>query len=63
MAEVWRADDLVLDTPVALKLIHSASPEARGRILNEVRLARQITGDIRNATSGVAVSRTCHSMI
>src|SRR4051812_37645558 len=23
MGDVWRADDLVLDTPVALKLIHS----------------------------------------
>ena len=43
MGEVWRADDLVLETPVALKVIYSADPEARTRILNEVRLARQIT--------------------
>ena len=43
MGDVWRADDLVLETAVALKLIDSASPEARDRILNEVRLARQIT--------------------
>ena len=43
MGEVWRADDLVLETPVALKLIYSADPEARKRILDEVRLARQIT--------------------
>jgi eukaryotic-like serine/threonine-protein kinase len=43
MGEVWRADDLVLKTPVALKLIYSADPEGRQRILNEVRLARQIT--------------------
>jgi Flp pilus assembly protein TadD len=43
MGEVWRADDLVLETPVALKLIYSADPEGRQRILNEVRLARQIT--------------------
>ena len=43
MGEVWRADDLVLETPVALKLIYSADPEARKLILNEVRLARQIT--------------------
>jgi tetratricopeptide (TPR) repeat protein/predicted Ser/Thr protein kinase len=43
MGDVWRADDLVLETPVALKFIRSASPEARVRILNEVRLARQIT--------------------
>jgi tetratricopeptide (TPR) repeat protein len=43
MGDVWRADDLVLLTPVALKLIHSTTPESRERILNEVRLARQIT--------------------
>ena len=43
MGEVWRADDLVLKTPVALKLIHAASRDGRERILNEVRLARQIT--------------------
>jgi eukaryotic-like serine/threonine-protein kinase len=43
MGDVWRADDLVLDTPVALKVIQSAAPEARERIVREVRLARQIT--------------------
>jgi eukaryotic-like serine/threonine-protein kinase len=43
MGDVWRADDLILETPVALKLIRSASPPARIRILQEVRLARQIT--------------------
>ena len=43
MGDVWRADDLTLKTPVALKLIRSASPPARSRILQEVRLARQIT--------------------
>jgi len=43
MGDVWRADDLILETPVALKLIHSASPAARTCILQEVRLARQIT--------------------
>ena len=43
MGDVWRADDLVLQTPVALKVILSAGEEARERILNEVRLARQIT--------------------
>ena len=43
MGDVWRADDLVLETPVALKLIDSTGPAARARILNEVRLARQIT--------------------
>lgn len=42
MGDVWRADDLVLETEVALKVIWAA-PEARGRLLNEVRLARQIT--------------------
>ncbi len=43
MGEVWRADDLVLETPVALKLIYATDPEGRQRILNEARLARQIT--------------------
>jgi tetratricopeptide (TPR) repeat protein len=43
MGDVWRADDLILKTPVALKLIHPASSSARVRILQEVRLARQIT--------------------
>ena len=43
MGDVWRADDLILGTPVALKLVHSASPTGRAAILNEVRLARQIT--------------------
>jgi len=43
MGVVWRADDLILKTEVALKLITSAGAEARERILNEVRLARQIT--------------------
>jgi tetratricopeptide (TPR) repeat protein len=41
--DVWRADDLVLETPVALKLIYSDGPDARSQILDEVRLARQIT--------------------
>jgi tetratricopeptide (TPR) repeat protein len=43
MGEVWRADDVVLEAPVALKLISSAEADARDRVLNEVRLARQIT--------------------
>jgi eukaryotic-like serine/threonine-protein kinase len=43
MGDVWRADDLVLGTPVALKLMHSATVSDRIRILQEVRLARQIT--------------------
>jgi eukaryotic-like serine/threonine-protein kinase len=43
MGDVWEADDLVLETPVALKLINSTDAAARERILTEVRLARQIT--------------------
>jgi tetratricopeptide (TPR) repeat protein len=43
MGDVWRADDLVLDTAVALKMIVAAGADARERLLNEVRLARQIT--------------------
>ncbi len=43
MGDVWRADDLVLSTPVALKLLYSSEPSSRSRLLNEVRVARQIT--------------------
>jgi tetratricopeptide (TPR) repeat protein len=43
MGEVWRADDLVLGTPVALKFIRSPSQGDRAGLLNEVRLARRIT--------------------
>lgn len=43
MGEVWRADDLVLGIPVALKVILAPTAEARAHIANEVRLTRQIT--------------------
>jgi eukaryotic-like serine/threonine-protein kinase len=43
MGDVWRADDVILQTPVALKLIASTANDQAGRILNEVRVARQIT--------------------
>jgi serine/threonine protein kinase/Tfp pilus assembly protein PilF len=43
MGDVWRADDMVLQTEVALKVIDTTTAEARDRILQEVRLARQIT--------------------
>jgi eukaryotic-like serine/threonine-protein kinase len=43
MGDVWRADDLMLATPVALKLIRSTSQAGRERLLQEVRLARRVT--------------------
>src|SRR5262245_25242096 len=43
MGDVWRADDLVLGVPVALKLMHSPTAAGRLLLLNEVRLARRIT--------------------
>src|SRR5262245_62273022 len=43
MGDVWRADDLVLGVPVALKLVHSPTAAGRLHLLNEVRLARRIT--------------------
>src|SRR6185295_1086049 len=33
MGDVWRADDLTLQTPVGLKLIRAASPADRSRLL------------------------------
>jgi len=43
MGDVWRADDLMLETAVALKVFLAGGMDARDRLLNEVRLARQIT--------------------
>jgi serine/threonine protein kinase len=41
--EIWWADDLILATAVALKIIPSSIPSARGSLIEEVRIARQIT--------------------
>src|SRR5262245_24005106 len=41
--DVWRADDLVLGVPIALKLMRAESAEGRRRVQNDVRLARGIT--------------------
>jgi len=43
MGDVWRADDLVLSMPVALKLLQVSGPAGRALLLNEVRLARRVT--------------------
>lgn len=43
MGDVWLADDLMLEIPVALKLIHATSPAGREQLLNEMRLGRQVT--------------------
>jgi tetratricopeptide (TPR) repeat protein len=64
MGDVWRADDLTLGTAVALKLISLAGPGGRERILNEVRLARQITHPAvcRVFDVGEAAGRIFYSM-
>src|SRR5215471_249182 len=43
MGEVYRADDLVLGQPVALKFLPAASDAALSRFRNEVRTARQVS--------------------
>jgi serine/threonine-protein kinase len=46
MGEVYRADDLTLEQPVALKLLPGAwsqNPDAIARFRNEVRVARQVS--------------------
>src|SRR5215469_9650016 len=43
MGEVYRADDLLLGQPVALKFLPAASETALSRFRNEVRTARQIS--------------------
>ena len=46
MGEVYRADDLTLEQPVALKFLPDAwskNPEAIARFRNEVRVARQVS--------------------
>ena len=46
MGEVYRADDLTLDQPVALKFLPEAwarNPDAIARFRNEVRVARQVS--------------------
>src|SRR5215831_4494768 len=43
MGEVYRADDLVLGQPVALKFLPAASDAALTRFRNEVRTARQVS--------------------
>src|SRR5512141_3167740 len=46
MGEVYRADDLTLEQPVALKFLPGAwsrNPDAIARFRNEVRTARQVS--------------------
>ena len=42
MGEVWRADDLVLGTAVALMIVLAPSADTRRQILNEVGRVRKI---------------------
>jgi serine/threonine protein kinase/tetratricopeptide (TPR) repeat protein len=42
-SEVWRADDLQLQKPVALEILQPAPAEDRQRVLEAMRIARQFT--------------------
>lgn len=41
--DVWEAEDHVVGGSVALKFVHAEHPVARALLVNEVRLARQVT--------------------
>jgi len=43
MGEIYRADDLVLGDPVALKLLHPGFISSKQLLLNELKLARQVS--------------------
>jgi serine/threonine-protein kinase len=43
MGEVYRAHDIVLDVPIAVKFVRSSGSEYRDRMFHEVRLAREVT--------------------
>lgn len=43
MGRVYRAQDLVLGETIALKVLPQQTPELHDQLLNEVRLARQVT--------------------
>ena len=52
MGEVYRADDLKLGQPVALKFLPEvlqADADRRERFYNEVRMARQVTHRLRRS--------------
>lgn len=43
MGEIYRADDLVLGEPVALKFLHQSVAASKEMLLNELKLARQVS--------------------
>jgi hypothetical protein len=43
MGEIYRADDLVLGEPVALKFLHLEAGASKEMLLNELKLARQVS--------------------
>ena len=43
MGEIYRADDLVLGEPVALKFLHQGVAASKEMLLNELKLARQVS--------------------
>jgi serine/threonine protein kinase/Tfp pilus assembly protein PilF len=42
VTDVWRADDLILASPVALEVVHSADDRERQDVLQQIRLVRAL---------------------
>ena len=61
MGDVWRADDLVLETPVALKLIHATGPDGRASRSSTRSVSRGRSRTPRSAACSTSARPTARS--